>query len=176
MKICDLPGLRSMASLTEVDWAWAAGFYEGEGSVYQKSGARWPSAPQIHIQQVNKEPLVWLQEKFGGEIYGPRIPKNPNAQPYWAWNVNRYEEAKAFAYGILPWLSDKKRSELMQKIEFHENIKEVALNYCSKVHDKSQKRTVFGTNGGTVCLECESERKRAAYARKKEKYEISDEE
>ena len=67
--------------------AWAAGFFEGEGTISKSSRGRWA----IQVQQNNIESLLRLQEALGGDVHGPYERVRGGAQkvnkPYWVWRV-----------------------------------------------------------------------------------------
>ncbi len=55
--------------MTELDWAWAAGFIDGEGCLYWNKG----TSPALSVAQVVKAPLLVLRQIFGaGAIYTKR--------------------------------------------------------------------------------------------------------
>lgn len=56
---------------TDIDWAWLAGFYEGEGSCIHIIDKRYPNSRgsfTIQIPQKNKEPLLKAIQFTGGQI------------------------------------------------------------------------------------------------------------
>ena len=64
---------------------YAAGFFDGEGSVYANSrcGGRQPTM-LVCISNTHKEILIAHQEQWGGSISGKRI-KNERTRPCWQW-------------------------------------------------------------------------------------------
>src|SRR5689334_24798153 len=66
------------------DLGWAAGFLEGEGS-FDKGSRSIAGGQRVRAVQVSREPLVLLQEVFGGTI-SERKAKQPNANNFWEWN------------------------------------------------------------------------------------------
>lgn len=147
----------------EINVAWAAGFYEGEGHLTK---ATRPGGPLVAIQQCNKEPLDALQLMFGGTVRGPRMNKG-SVKPVWVWQLNTHKESRHFIYQISPWLSDKRLSDALCKIDRYADIVSVRYTYCSKGHDKDVLGYRLGHNGGRICKTCESEYKRKYYLEKK---------
>jgi hypothetical protein len=68
--------------------AWAAGFFDGEGTVRISSNRNY-----LAVQQNKPEPLLKLQTIFGGNVHGPytrtrkAFPNKPQ-NPYWVWQIN----------------------------------------------------------------------------------------
>ena len=58
-----------LASLTNVEWAYLAGFIDGEGSIVDRIRPSGKHHPTIAIYQKDEEVLVWVQEHYGGSIY-----------------------------------------------------------------------------------------------------------
>lgn len=64
--------------MRQVDWAWAAGFVDGEGCLHWTG-----NTPTLRIVQVEKAPLLVLVQLFGvGAIY-PHKPQNPQHKLSW---------------------------------------------------------------------------------------------
>jgi hypothetical protein len=141
-----------MANL--IDYAWAAGFHEGEGHIsLRKNGGMTAT-----ISQCNPEPLVKMQDIFGGSLYGPKEVKNGN-KPVWVWSLNNVADTKNYVYCILPWLSFAKASDALDKVEYWANVHEVKLTFCSKGHNKD----IVGRRKTGRCIACELEYKMEKY-------------
>lgn len=85
---------------------WAAGFFEGEGSVAQRS---------LLAGQVNRWPLERLVQSFGGKIGDkPRPGRDENQQPCWQWAICG-EQARMFAALIYPHLSPRRQQQIDDK-------------------------------------------------------------
>jgi hypothetical protein len=69
---------------TEVELAWAAGFFEGEGSV---TITKRDDTLHVRAAQVDREPLVRLQNMFGGHIRDKCIKATRNNKPCLEWNI-----------------------------------------------------------------------------------------
>ena len=88
--------------------AWAAGFYEGEGSV----SALGTLVAQI--TQVNREPLERFVPIFGGRIHS--IRGTNTIGPLHGWYVGG-ALALSFFEQVEPWLSDKRRVQIKTALE-----------------------------------------------------------
>lgn len=88
--------------------AWAAGFYDGEGSTLSVHGNR---GIRVCVNQVVLAPLVRFKEAVGcGVIYGPY--KRPGkASDVWHYRAQSYAEAQHVIAQLWTWLGDTKREQ-----------------------------------------------------------------
>ena len=95
--------------------AWAAGFFDGEGSFSWTEAAAFGCAV---INQTSREPLERFQRAVAGlgKIYGPYEPRHKDRwarKPQWAFRAHRREHVQAIA--LLLWFklgSSKKQQAL----------------------------------------------------------------
>lgn len=82
---------------SELDRAYAAGFFDGEGHVNFR--------PYIHVQigQKDDRPLKWLQSAFEGNIY---VYKNEQNKGFSQWSIVG-TRAQVFLMQIQPYLRVK---------------------------------------------------------------------
>src|SRR5882672_3164437 len=81
-----------------------AGFYEGEGCFNNKN-----NYPIIQLVQNDREKLDWIQNRFGGKIYGPYTGK-PAGNDYYTWILVR-NRALGFMFTIFTFLSKSRREQ-----------------------------------------------------------------
>jgi len=102
---------------TNEDIAWAAGFYEGEGSPQNCNSRRLGKGRgslMAIMPQTNKEPLEKMQRLFGGSLFPTNAYKqNEN------WNQAfqlciASTKAKIFFNAIYPYLSEKRRFQILR--------------------------------------------------------------
>ena len=122
--------------MNKITLAYAAGFYDGEGTVYInnlkhniKNGRTIPSHCLVaEVTNTNKEVLMCFKEYFRGNIKYYSVDKLGNTgvgskKPQWRWNVSG-NQAKDFFEAILPYLIVKrKQAELA--ISFQINKKDL---------------------------------------------------
>lgn len=86
------------------DTAWAAGFIDGEGSLYVGRKTPKQLRRELVANQITPIPLRRLQAMFGGRVNGPY--PNGRVSPIWRWIVvgRRAEEAVT---AMLPYFSVK---------------------------------------------------------------------
>lgn len=96
-----------------LDIAWAAGIWEGEGSIW---GAR-PSRPSfaVNVTQKDRWILDKLKELFGGGVY-LRSPNSKNVCHTWTCSGPR---AFGFIYTIFSFLSPRRREQVKKFIVAH---------------------------------------------------------
>jgi hypothetical protein len=71
--------------------AWAAGFFEGDGSV------NWSgSLLRLNATQTDLEPLRRLQDLFGGFIHEKKCYSNLSRKPQWLWQIQGKPAQQAF--------------------------------------------------------------------------------
>lgn len=93
--------------MTELELAYIAGFFDGEGSIsiFQEKTGRYRLA-RIGVYVVNTDfrPIKMLKEKFGGHY---REVQRPGKKKYAVWSVSCVK-ASEFLKAILPFLIIKK--------------------------------------------------------------------
>src|SRR5256885_2323101 len=88
------------------DIAWAAGFYEGEGTCQYGTYSQ-----HVAVNQVEREPLEQLRRWFGGSIYP--IPPHHRSVPSFRWAVHG-PRARGFLMTIYTLLSKKRQAQIRQ--------------------------------------------------------------
>jgi hypothetical protein len=95
----------------EIDLAWAAGFIDGEGCInitkrYAKynNGGKLYHSISLSANQISKEPLLKLQEMFGGKVRA--VKPVGNRRPSFAWIIYTKAARDALAL-MLPYLKVK---------------------------------------------------------------------
>jgi hypothetical protein len=85
----------AMIAPTAQDCAWAAGFFEGEGSVMivARPPARVLAALITDLSQVDREPLQWLRDRWSGTI-PPGLRQHAGGRPFFRWRLRGPRAAK----------------------------------------------------------------------------------
>lgn len=90
---------------TDTDWAYLAGFVDGEGCISVSKGTRqW--YPKLGISQNDQVVLLELYELFGVGRFKIWQPKEGKARA--RWNIYRAEHLRWILNGVLPYLRLKK--------------------------------------------------------------------
>lgn len=100
--------------MTSLECAWAAGFFEGEGSVSVGSTGAGRTVTRIHVEvaQVDRSPLEWLAARWGGNVYDCQ-PKSHRGRPFHRWVLN-VPATKVFLADIRPFVV---RERVQQRID-----------------------------------------------------------
>jgi hypothetical protein len=95
--------LRLSVALPEV--MWAAGFYEGEGSLWDRS---------VKLSQVNIWPLLKVQKLFGGSMRLETKRSSINHKPIWVLYISG-ARGRDFVEAIYPHLSPHRQAQIDDK-------------------------------------------------------------
>lgn len=87
---------------TPLDWAWAAGFIEGEGSIMWRG-----TTPCVTASQKDREALDRLLALFGGTVRQQVVGRK---SPIFAWSVYG-DKARVVIQGIYPMLTARRRDQ-----------------------------------------------------------------
>lgn len=87
------------------EYAYIAGFFDGEGCIYAHPEATYL---QIEIAQVDRRPLDFVQERYEGRI---RLNKT-NGRPIYKWMCPAKTSEK-FLMDLLPFLIVKKEQAIL---------------------------------------------------------------
>ena len=96
-----------------IELAWAAGFFDGEGSTcWTRCHKDQPAhSLSISITQIDPEVLSRFQEAVGvGRIGGPYKRKEKTSSQYWQFRANNLEAHQALKL-LWQFLSSKKRKQ-----------------------------------------------------------------
>lgn len=92
------------------EWAWAAGFYEGEGSAYASKGGDTRRHLCLGLPNSDLEVLERFCGIVGGKIYpGAR---REGHRPMWLWRAARRELVAEIVEGMWPYLGSRRREQI----------------------------------------------------------------
>lgn len=94
---------------------WAAGFLEGEGSF--SSNGVGAGKQMVHAGQKHNEPLLRLQQMFGGRVYARPNTKFGTTDrvagaPLWCWYVCG-ARARGVMLTLISLLSSRRRAQIL---------------------------------------------------------------
>ena len=92
---------------TDLDWAWTAGFLEGEGCFSPDSGR--DKRARVSANQKEIEPLERLLKLFGGRIYKYKT------RNIYLWML-RGERARAMLTILLPMMCSRRQGQIMKTL------------------------------------------------------------
>ena len=161
------------------DLAWAAGFFDGEGSTLLKGGYPGISIHQAGTLTDPPEVLVRFQRTFGGIGYvaGPDAPTNEHHRPRWTYETHGYERTQVLVAMMWKWLGPIKRSQAVAVLTAFRDrpvpkrragvTRGRPLNTaCKRGH--SYNDAYVDPLGRRYCRPCRDEHHRRVYQRRKE--------
>jgi hypothetical protein len=104
---------------TPCDDAWAAGFFDGEGTLVIR---RRPLAntinfqPHLAVEQIDPRPLCKLAELYGGSVVWIRDGR-VNARDIYRWRIQAHGDIEFFLGRVLPYLIVKReQAQIMLRL------------------------------------------------------------
>lgn len=100
----------------ETERAWAAGFFDGEGSVGRhKNGKKF--RVQVQVAQSDPEVLYrFLAVVQIGKVRGPYGPYRTQSKPYYQYEAHNKEQARQVFTRLEPYLSSIKRKAFQEAL------------------------------------------------------------
>jgi hypothetical protein len=105
------------------DLAWAAGLFEGEGSISPRKTAA-PHLWQLALTSTDEDVVRTFCEVIGsGRVYGPygyvngTSRRRDHHKPYWRWSVSDQLGIEAVAGLLRPYLFERRRARLDECLE-----------------------------------------------------------
>lgn len=105
---------------TDLDYAWAAGFFDGEGCSHgYRGGPKSRPALMLVISQSSDtgppETLIRFKELFGAQVYAKR-PSTLSKKPRYQWSASAVIATDAMAK-MWPYLGQEKREQWNRAVE-----------------------------------------------------------
>lgn len=112
-----------VARVSETELAWAAGFFDGEGSIFVNHVERSKhrdrvgcpvyrcTSPVLSIAHVRREPLDRFCVAVGGRVRGPYKPRTAKAKPYHRWEASGRASVHRVITLLWRYLSAPKREQ-----------------------------------------------------------------
>jgi hypothetical protein len=148
--------------------AWAAGFFDGEGSIGTYPAGRY-GKPRIDISLSQTDPQVL--ERFRnvlsvGKVYGPYNQKNINANPYWMYMTSTSKSTKIVVDKLIDFVSPIKRQQMIEATDKYDMLNAAYVpkrkgpefkERCVRGHEYSN--IIVYKDGTRQCLDCVWERR-----------------
>lgn len=138
--------------MDRTDLAWAAGFWDGEGSAYLTGGSgRRTKQPQARINQSSTtgvpEVLIRFQRIVGlGRIRGPQLSEG--REPLYQWTVSSRADVLTTYRALAPWLGPVKRDQFVAVLGTH-SAEVLALHVASADERLAWAAGLFDGEGST---------------------------
>jgi hypothetical protein len=100
-----------LAEPQATDWAYAAGFVDGEGCIaiarsFSTRSGRYQYGVQIVVANRDRGVLDWMQTTWGGWVVAVSA-RAEHSRQCWNWRCRTGLSARPFLNGIRPWLRIK---------------------------------------------------------------------
>jgi hypothetical protein len=154
---------------TDVEWAWVAGVFEGEGSI---SHSPANNSASLVVTMTDKDVIDSIARLTGvGTVNGPYLDKRRESKPIWRWTCTRQADFRVVAEKMLPWLHDRRSARLNHVLSLLRPYgvgkpKPKPKTHCIRNHKFTTKNTYTTKDGRRQCRTC----RRTYKARKREEY------
>jgi hypothetical protein len=105
------------------EWAWAAGLFEGEGSIQvpgKRSNRPGNRLPWLSMGTTDKDVLDRFTAVVGGKVRGPYRGQGKNTpehyKPIWHWQLTGIERVQATLREFWPYLGERRRARAGEAI------------------------------------------------------------
>lgn len=96
--------------MNDVHIAWAAGLFEGEGSISPHGNGF-----RCAVEMTDKDIIERLQQMFPGPSVGYR--QRENWKPTWLWRINKTKDIQSFLSKILPYLGNRRAYSALNALD-----------------------------------------------------------
>jgi len=110
--------------MSETDYAWAAGFFEGDGAVgFYDRKHRPEKYWKVRVFNSDEAIIERFKELFGGvicfrKLKGTKTGKYRRKKDGFEWGVS-HQKALKFARRILPYVVGEKKNKLLEIIKYY---------------------------------------------------------
>jgi hypothetical protein len=94
-------------------FAWAAGLFDGEGTIYSAKGR-----VRVSIHMTDLDILETFKINFGGSIIKCKKQKEHH-KVSWRWSLQASDESVSFLKDILPFLHSRRTKRAQEAIEYY---------------------------------------------------------
>lgn len=137
--------------------AWAAGLFEGEGSIIcrrQCVKGRDYDQWSLTLASTDLDIIERIHKIIGfGHITGPYHPKG-STKPVWNWRITKASHTYAVLVALYPWLGERRRARAQECLEA---LGSKPVKRCDRGHlwrPASVKVRPIDGRATRVCLEC----------------------
>lgn len=105
---------------TDLNIAWFAGLFEGEGCLGYYPDKRNPrtGSVRLYIESTDKDIIDRIQSLFGGKVWDSNYPSKPkNYKPSWRWGLSSKNEVRHIINLLYPYLGERRRSKCIEVLE-----------------------------------------------------------
>jgi hypothetical protein len=150
-----------------IDYAWAAGFFAGEGSTVAVHQPNRKPYLGLSVAQIETEPLDRFLALFGGRVNGPYI-KGQSRSGLYHWAVSNGAAVMLALHAMWPHLTTAKKRQAIAAVrsigfarlqEIKSSVPNRDKTHCKRGHEFTEMNTRVSvrSNGrsGRGCKACE---------------------
>jgi hypothetical protein len=98
--------------VTEAEWAWAAGLFEGEGTILASlKNGRWRKL-ELQLKMTDEDVVRRFHSIVGGRMFGPyqyQQDDGSHRKEWWLWRSDGVDPARILRT-MWPWLGVRRRA------------------------------------------------------------------
>lgn len=160
---------------TPSEIAWAAGLFEGEGTISSKPQGTRGSGAQLRLGMNDKDVVERFRKIVGcGGLYAHK-PGTGSTKPNWTWYVYDADKVTAILSAFLPFLGARRSAKAMEALEVTADIVAYAKRtHCPNGHAYEGENLMIETikrgdrqYEARRCRECRTEQARERARRKR---------
>lgn len=142
---------------SDIEWAWAAGLFEGEGYIgnreYKrktKGGGAWTRC--LVLSMTDEDVVLRFQKIVGAGNIGTQQPKYEGSKLLYRWQTARWTEVERILHKLLPYLGERRAAAA------HESLakpppEKVPRTHCRRGHELTPENTYVYKNA-RACRTC----------------------
>jgi hypothetical protein len=123
--------------------AWAAGLFDGEGTIYSANGR-----VRASVHMTDLDVLETFHSNFGGAIHKCKKQKEHHKES-WRWSLQASSEAVNFLKKILPFLHNRRTKRAKEAIEYYNIVEQQQKDKQGKVLELRSKIAKMSKSGMT---------------------------
>ena len=144
----------------ELEFAWAVGLFEGEGSIVVLNGR---DRRRLQLGSTDLDVVMRFHRIVGvGHVGGP-YEKNVNWKPIYTWHAGAWNDVRDLLLRMLPMLGARRRAAAEAVLADPPKFTRVLSNddACGRGHEWTSENTYVRASGTRECRACKKERARS---------------
>lgn len=159
--------------MKDIELAWFAGLFEGEGWFGVSYSKTVPGAARVvtlGLGSTDEDVIERIHALMGGTRKSRRIPNHriATAKPFWTWQLAKREEVKRVVPMLMPWFSARRSQQAetaMDALAVWEQEIARRRDHCKRGHRYDRDGVYIDPAGRKHCTVCRLDAQRARIAR-----------
>lgn len=101
---------------TDLQVAWVAGLYEGEGTIFTQVKPSGHTQTAMSICMVDEDVIRRVAEYMQLGSVTSYQPSRTGSKLMWRWRVGKKDEINTAVFLMWPWLGDRRRNQIMAQL------------------------------------------------------------